>query len=90
MSLELPLITIKKLAIETGYTEFAIRSKIARGDFAEGIHFVKAPDGRIHFKIKEYLSWVESSHTEKVSKSRSGGMARDIAPPSTSHQPART
>ncbi len=90
MSLDLPLITIKKLAIESGYSEFALRSKIARGDFAEGIHFIKAPDGRIHFIVKGYLSWLESSHIEKGFKSPSTGITRDIAPPSPSHQPKTT
>ncbi|MFZ2542126.1 MAG: hypothetical protein WAW75_10205 [Gallionella sp.] len=73
----MPLITLQKLAVESGYTEDALRSKIARGEFAEGIHYIKSPDGRIHFIVEEYLKWVESSHTGKVSKSRSTGMVSD-------------
>jgi hypothetical protein len=64
----LPIITLQKLSTETGYTEDALRSKIARGDFAEGIHYIKSPDGRIQFIIQEYLQWVESNRTEKASK----------------------
>lgn len=66
--MNLPKITLQKLAEESGYSEDALRSKIARGDFAEGIHYIKAPDGRIHFILEAYLKWVESSSTEKVSK----------------------
>jgi hypothetical protein len=75
----LPYVTIKKLADESGYSVDAIEAKIKRGEFAEGIHFVKAPDGRIHFNTKAYIEWVESSHTVKVSNSRSGGTANVTA-----------
>ena len=83
----LPKITLQKLALESGYTEDALRSKIARGDFAEGIHFIKSPDGRIHFIVEAYLKWVESSHTAKASKSRSTGMVRDSGQRLVSPQP---
>lgn len=72
----LPKITLQKMAFESGYTEDALRSKIARGEFAEGIHYIKAPDGRIHFIVEAYLKWVESSHTAKESRSRSTGAVR--------------
>lgn len=61
--MKLPVITLTKLAEESGYSEVALRSKIARGDFAEGIHFIKSPDGRIHFVLEEYLKWVVSNST---------------------------
>ncbi len=54
----LPIITLQKLSAESGYSEDALRSKIARGDFIEEVHFSKAPDGRIHFYVEEYLKWV--------------------------------
>jgi ubiquinone biosynthesis protein COQ9 len=57
----LELVTIQKLAAESGYTEDAIRSKIARGEFAEGLHYIKSPDGRIHFYVEEYLKWLKSN-----------------------------
>jgi hypothetical protein len=69
LNMKLPVITLPKLAEESGYSEEALRSKIARGDFADGIHFIKAPDGRIHFILEEYLKWVVSSSTATVSKS---------------------
>lgn len=75
--MSLPKITLQKLAIESGYTEDALRSKIARGEFAEGIHYIKAPDGRIHFIVEAYLKWLESNQAAKQSKSRSTGTERD-------------
>ncbi len=66
--MKLPKVTLKKLAEESGYSEHALRSKIARGDFAQGKHYIKSPDGRIHFIVEEYLNWLESNHTARVSK----------------------
>ncbi len=75
--MNLPIITLQKLSEESGYTEDALRSKIARGDFAQGIHYIKSPDGGIHFIVEAYLKWVESNHTAKAFKSNSIGMAKD-------------
>jgi hypothetical protein len=66
--MNLPIITIKKLAEESGYSEDALRSKISRGEFSEGIHYIKSPDGRVQIIVKEYIKWAESSSTVKVSK----------------------
>ena len=73
--MNLPIVTLQKLAFESGYTEDALRAKIKRGDFAEGIHFFKSPDKRIQFVVEEYLKWVESERTETEFKSHSHGMA---------------
>lgn len=59
--MNLPLVTIQKLAEESGYTVEALRAKILRGQFAEGIHYIKSPDGRIHFYVEAYLQWVQSN-----------------------------
>jgi hypothetical protein len=75
--MNLDLITLPKLAMESGYTEHAIRSKIARGDFAEGVHFIKAPDGRIHFYLQEYYKWVVSKNTAAAYKLRLPGKGND-------------
>ncbi len=69
----LRVVTISKMAEETGYTEHALRSKIAKGVFAQGVHYIKAPDGRIHFVVEAYLKWVESSLTGRASKLQSAG-----------------
>jgi hypothetical protein len=74
--MNLRMVTITKLAEESGYTEAALRAKIARGEFAQGIHFIKSPDGRIQFIVEEYLKWAESQHTGKAFKSRSTGTAK--------------
>lgn len=53
------LITTKKLAELTGYSVGALRKKkIHDGIFRQGVHFVKSPDGRIHWNIQEYEKWV--------------------------------
>jgi hypothetical protein len=70
----LPYVTLQKLAEETGYSVEALEAKIKRGQFAEGVHYIKAPDGRIHFSVEGYLEWL-SSRTERDTKSRSGGTA---------------
>lgn len=54
-------VTIRKFCQETGYTEDAVRSKITRGDWAQGKEFTKAPDGRILIIMSGYESWVEQS-----------------------------
>ncbi|NNM68051.1 MAG: excisionase [Spirochaetales bacterium] len=59
-------VTIQKLAELTGYSVAALKVKIQRGTFAQGIHFVKSPDGRIHFDTEAYEEWVKgtgSQHT---------------------------
>jgi hypothetical protein len=56
----LDTVTAKKLADLSGYTEGALRKKVHDAIFVEGIHFVKSPDGRIHFILKEFNKWVLS------------------------------
>lgn len=53
-------VLIKKLVDLTGYTEDAIRSKIKKGVWLCGIHWKKAPDGRIHFNVEAIRKWIES------------------------------
>lgn len=43
----------------TGYTEKAVRNKIETGVFTEGMHYRRAPDGRITMNMMEYYRWVE-------------------------------
>ena len=51
--------TISAMAQETGYSEKAIRLKIANGIWPDGIK-VKAPDGRILISVEGYNEWVEN------------------------------
>ena len=58
----LELITLKKLADLTGYTEGALHKKIYDDVLKEGLHYYRAPDGRIHFNIEEYKKWVKANY----------------------------
>ena len=51
--------TISAMALETGYSEKAIRHKIANGIWPDGIK-VQAPDGRILISVEGYNEWVEN------------------------------
>lgn len=53
-------VTVRKFALETGYTEKAVRNKIDRGDWLRGQVWTKAPDGRILLSIEGFNRWVES------------------------------
>ena len=52
-------VVIKVLARESGLTEDAIRAKKKNGVWLEGIHWRKAPDGRIWFNREAIERWVE-------------------------------
>lgn len=43
----------------TGYTDKAVRRKIAEGIWIEGRHYRRAPDGRITMDLEAYYRWVE-------------------------------
>lgn len=51
-------VTIGLAAVRTGLTPKAIERKIERGDWAEGRHYRRAPDGRIYVDIEGYEKWV--------------------------------
>lgn len=50
-------VTVSKFSAETGYSEDAVRSKIARGDWLEGAVWIKAPDGRVLLDTEGYERW---------------------------------
>ncbi len=54
-------VTTKKLAELTGYTEGAIKQKISRGQWPEGIMWKKSPDGRRQINVEAYKKWVEGT-----------------------------
>jgi hypothetical protein len=43
----------------TGYSDKAVRRKIADGKWIEGRHYRKAPDGHITMNLQAYYAWVE-------------------------------
>lgn len=51
-------VTIEKMSELSGYSPDAVRSKIKRGDWLEGIVWIKAPDGRILIDLEGYEKWV--------------------------------
>ena len=53
-------VRIKIVCNATGYSEDALRAKIKKGVWAMGIHWKKAPDGRIVFNLKEIEAWMGS------------------------------
>lgn len=52
-------VVIKKLSDQFGYTENAIRCKIKKGIWLLGVHWTKAPDGRILFNVEAINQWIE-------------------------------
>lgn len=52
--------TVRKFSVESGYTEAAIRSKIADGTWMKGYVWRKAPDGRVLIDVEGYEAWVET------------------------------
>lgn len=53
-------VLIHKVIELIGYTDDAIRSKIAKGVWLSGIHWKKAPDGRLIFNMEAIQKWMES------------------------------
>lgn len=54
-------VTIGKFSEISGYSKRAIESKINKGIWADGIHYLRAPDNRILVDIESFEKWVESS-----------------------------
>ena len=61
-------LTIPKFCEESGYTPDAVRSKIKRGDWLEGVVFKKAPDGRNLINVEGFEQWVENQAFEQHRK----------------------
>ena len=53
----MPLKRIHLVARATGYTEKALRRKIEDGILLEGVHYYRAPDGRISIDTKAFEKW---------------------------------
>jgi hypothetical protein len=52
-------VLIIKVTELIGYTDDAIRAKINRGVWLSGIHWRKAPDGRLMFNLEAIQKWIE-------------------------------
>lgn len=53
--------TISQFAAESGYTEAAIRAKIADGTWPKGLVWRHAPDNKPLISVDGYAEWVESA-----------------------------
>lgn len=52
-------VTIEKCAELYGLSQEAIRQYKKKGQWRQGIHWVKAPNGRIFIKLKAVDAWIE-------------------------------
>ena len=59
--------TIEQFAAESGYTPDAIRTKIKRGVWIEGV-WIKAPDNRVLISIEEFNLWAINTKPRKGSQ----------------------
>jgi len=50
-------VTLQLYSASSGYSVGALRQKIRRGHFAEGLHFRKAPDGRVLINVQACQNW---------------------------------
>ena len=72
-------VTIPRFSTLSGYTEKAVRNKIAGGVWIEGRHYHRAPDNRILIDIIEVEKWVESADTPALkSITEPSGLAFNI------------
>lgn len=59
MILKKQYVLINKVSEMYGYSTNAIRCKIKQGVWLQNVHWVKAPDGRIHFNLDKITKWIE-------------------------------
>lgn len=56
-------VLLGRYAEMSGYTRKALENKIERGVLCEGIHYYRAPDGRIHIDLENIDKWVKGQPT---------------------------
>lgn len=71
--------TVMQFSAESGYTEAAIRAKLADGTWVKNLVWRHAPDGRVLIDVRGYEAWVESTITQKL-------VVHRITKPATSHK----
>ena len=54
-----PWVLIHKIVDEIGYSDDAVRAKIKKGVWLKGIHWRKAPDGRIFLNPPAIERWIK-------------------------------
>ena len=75
--------TVRQFALESGYTEEAIRTKIKRGVFGENEVWVRSPDNRVLISIEGFNLWVRKGQefvesVKAVSKLVSSTKNKDV------------
>lgn len=65
-------VLIRRAAELTGYSVPAIESKIGKGQWVEGQHYVKAPDGRIFIDLVGLEAWITGKVPKTKPRSKSG------------------
>ena len=60
------LLTIKRFAKLTGYSEAAVRAKISGGVWLQGDVWLKAPDGRILISTGRFTRWAEGRGSDEL------------------------
>lgn len=56
------LVRIKLFSEITGYSEKAVRAKIDKGEWREGVHYHK-PDGTILIDLEAYYQWARNTQS---------------------------
>jgi hypothetical protein len=69
-------VRVKRFAELTGYTEDAVRTKIDRGVWLEGLVWMRAPDNSIVMSIRGYETWVEGRECVPQNPARSKSVSR--------------
>ena len=71
--------TVRQFALESGYTEEAIRTKIKRGVFGENEVWVRSPDNRVLISIEGFNLWVRKGQE----------FVKEVLTASSSHSPIK-
>lgn len=66
-------VLINRAAELTGYSVRAIQSKIYSCIWLEGVHYIKAPDGRVFIDTEEVEKWILGESKPGVIPSGSSG-----------------
>lgn len=58
-------VRIELFSAITGYSEAAVRAKIAEGVWRQGVHFLKPADGNIVIDREAYHTWCRGEDAKK-------------------------
>lgn len=88
------LITIPRFCLLTGYSDDAVRAKMAEGVWLEDVVWIKAPDNRILISIRGFEIWAAGQALDGSVRIRSrltsGGEGDDVVSDFDSHRRKKT